>query len=246
MMSLAGRRVVVTGGGGGIGRAMVEAFRDEDARVIAADVDEERLETLAAEVSGIEVVTGDVSTPEGADAIMAAAGGAVDVLCNNAGLTDRISSIEEITEELWARVVAVNLTGAFLLSKRAIPGMLERGHGVIVNTSSVSGLRGGRGGVAYASAKHGLIGLTTHLGSTYGAQGIRCNAICPGPTDAGSIATAAVPLGPLGQRVLQRDREIPPAGSPAGIASVAVFLARPEGARINGVAIPVDDGWLAF
>jgi NAD(P)-dependent dehydrogenase (short-subunit alcohol dehydrogenase family) len=241
MGQLDGKTVIVTGAGSGIGRAMVELFLAEGARVIGADIDAGRLQTLEPSVTR---VAADVSTPDGAERIVAAAGGSLDVLCNNAGIIDALAPIDETTDRDWDRLMAVNLKGPFLLSRLAIEAMLPRGGGSIVNTASVAGLRGGRAGAAYTASKFGLIGLTMNIAVTHGARGIRCNAVCPG-----SVATdisGAVEMSELGRSLTLRDRDKPAPASPHQIAAVAVFLATDAASRINGTTIPVDAGWIAY
>jgi NAD(P)-dependent dehydrogenase (short-subunit alcohol dehydrogenase family) len=249
-MPLDGKTVVVTGGAGrGMGRTMVELFRAEGARVVAVDVDRERIDELARELPDVVTVTADVSTAAGADAAIAAAGNRVDVLCNHGGLggaADGFSFVDELSEETWNRMIAVDLTAPFLLSKRVLPGMVERGGGVIVNTASVAGMRGGRGGASYTAAKWGLVGLTQNIAATFGDRGIRCNAICPGPTGHRPLSEASVGLSERATRLLTRDRDKPSPCPPELVAGVAVFLASDAASRINGAIIPVDGGWAAY
>jgi NAD(P)-dependent dehydrogenase (short-subunit alcohol dehydrogenase family) len=228
MGQLDGKTVIVTGAGSGIGRAMVELFLAEGARVIGADIDAGRLQTLEPSVTR---VAADVSTPDGAERIVAA-------------VIDALAPIDETTDRDWDRLMAVNLKGPFLLSRLAIEAMLPRGGGSIVNTASVAGLRGGRAGAAYTASKFGLIGLTMNIAVTHGARGIRCNAVCPG-----SVATdisGAVEMSELGRSLTLRDRDKPAPASPHQIAAVAVFLATDAASRINGTTIPVDAGWIAY
>jgi NAD(P)-dependent dehydrogenase (short-subunit alcohol dehydrogenase family) len=244
MGQLDGKTVIVTGAASGIGREMVDLFLVEGASVVAADIDARRLEALEQAHPEVTCVAGDVSTPEGAESIISAAGDSLDVLCNNAGIIDALAPIDETSDRDWERVMAVNLRGPFLLSRRAIEVMLPRGGGSIVNTASVAGLRGGRAGAAYTASKFGVIGLTLNIAVTHGDRGIRCNAICPG-----SVATdiaSSVEMNEIGRRLTQRDREKPAAAHPREIAAVAVFLASDAASRINGTTIPVDSGWIAY
>jgi len=240
-MSLAGRTGIVTGAGSGIGRAMVELFFAAGVRVIAADNRGERLDSLP---EGVVRVEADVSTAAGADLIIAAAGDRLDILCNNAGVLDRMLLVHQVSEADWNRVIAVNLTGPYLLCSRALPMMVRQGSGVIINTASLSGIRGGRAGAAYTSSKFGLVGLTQNIAATYGAQGIRCNAICPGAVVTDILGSAE--LGPDADRIRNRDREKSPAVQPDRIAHVALFLATDESSYMNGAVIPVDGGAAAF
>lgn len=240
-MSLAGRTGIVTGGGSGIGRAMVELFLAAGVRVIAADNRAERLESLPA---GVVKVEADVSTAAGADRIIDAAGDQLDILCNNAGVLDRMLLADQVSEDDWNRVIAVNLTGPYLLCNRAIPRMIRQKGGVIINTASLSGIRGGRAGAAYTASKFGLVGLTQNIAATYASKGIRCNAICPGAVATDILGDAA--LGPDAARIRERDREKPPAAQPDRIAHIALFLAMDESSYMNGAIIPVDGGASAF
>src|SRR3546814_2581566 len=106
--------------------------------------------------------------------------GKIDRLCNNAGINDEISLIEDVSTELWNRGFAVNVTGTFFVSRAVLPHMRQREKGVIVNTASVAGLRGGAAGGTYVASKHAVVGLTRSIAWSHGNEGIRCNAICPG------------------------------------------------------------------
>jgi len=220
---------------------MVELFFAAGVRVIAADNRGERLDSLP---EGVVRVEADVSTAAGADLIIAAAGDRLDILCNNAGVLDRMLLVHQVSEADWNRVIAVNLTGPYLLCSRALPMMVRQGSGVIINTASLSGIRGGRAGAAYTSSKFGLVGLTQNIAATYGAQGIRCNAICPGAVVTDILGSAE--LGPDADRIRNRDREKSPAVQPDRIAHVALFLATDESSYMNGAVIPVDGGAAAF
>ncbi len=246
---LHGKTVIVTGAASGIGAAMVSRFAAAGARVIAADIDAEGLRALENDPGELSTVTADVSSAEGAERIVEAARGRLDVLCNNAGVIDAMAPVDEASDEDWQRVLAINLTGPFRLCRAAIPIMLASGGGSIVNTASVGGLRGGRAGAAYTASKFGLVGLTQNIAVTHGPRGIRCNAICPGSTETGIQQTRerlGTPLSEWGQQVGTRDRDKPEPATPEQIAAVAVFLADPAASRINGAAIPVDGGWIAY
>jgi NAD(P)-dependent dehydrogenase (short-subunit alcohol dehydrogenase family) len=235
------RTVVVTGAGSGIGKSMVEAFLAAGDRVVAVDVREERLASLPPRVVRVGA---DVSHAVGADRIIAAAGERLDVLCNNAGILDGMLLAGQMDEELWDRVLAVNLTGPFLLCRRALPAMVSMGGGVIINTASLSGIRGGRAGAAYTASKFGLVGLTQNIAATYARDNIRCNAICPGAVATDIVGSGK--LGPDAPRLRERDREKPTAAAPDRIAKVAFFLASEDASYLNGAVIPIDGGASAF
>lgn len=240
-MRLAGKTAIITGAGSGIGLASARLFAGEGARVIAVDV---RADRLAGVPEGSVAVAADVSKPADCDRVIAAAEGRLDVLFNNAGILDRMLLADEVSEADWERALAVNLTGPFLLCRRALPLMLEQGGGVIINTASLSALRGGRAGAAYTASKFGLAGLTQNIAATYGSRGIRCSAICPGAVTTDILGEA--PLGPHAQAIRERDRQKPAPAAPEQIAEVALFLATPASSYLNGALIPVDGGASAF
>ena len=238
------RTVVVTGAAKGIGLAMVEGFVARGYSVVAADIDAPSLHALKNDLAEVVIVEADVSRPEGADSVMTAARGRVDVLCNNAGISDGSLLLGETSEEDWDDCLRINLTSVFLLCRRSIPLMLSNGGGVIINTSSVAGLRGGKGGAAYASSKFGMVGLTQNIAASYGTQGIRCNAICPGPVET-DLKTLA-PRSAAGSARLRNSPGRPERARPQDVAAVALWLADDEACLINGVAIPVESGWLTY
>lgn len=248
-MRFSDKSVLITGAGSGMGRSMALLFAAEGAKVVAADVVGPRAEETAAQVrqAGGEAlaVTADVSSSDSVDQMVEAAlraYGKIDVLCNNAGIMDRMMPVAEVTDELWQRVLAVNLTGPFLACRRVIPLMLERGGGVILNIASVGGLQGGRAGAAYTTSKHGLIGLTKNIAWMYGDKGIRCSAICPG-----AIETAIGLGGEPSQLGLERAQRgmatLPRPGKPEEVARAALFLASDDASYINGAVLVVDGGW---
>jgi NAD(P)-dependent dehydrogenase (short-subunit alcohol dehydrogenase family) len=253
-MTATPRIVLITGAASGIGRAMVDAFRNEYAAVVAVDIDDNALSGLESN-AGVSARQADVSDRGAVESLVdsvLAEHGQIDVLCNNAGIPDRFEGVSECTDETWQRILAVNLSGAFYACRRTVPAMLAAGRGVIVNTASVAGFRGGEAGVAYTVAKHGLIGLTQSIAAMYGDDGVRCVAICPGPVTTGitavnagrrergemsarGLATAAK-TGALRQRWL----------SPSQVAEIAVFAASDAASALNGCAIPADGGRMVY
>jgi NAD(P)-dependent dehydrogenase (short-subunit alcohol dehydrogenase family) len=261
-MKLKGRVTLITGAGGSIGRGLVGAFLAEGARVVAADISEQNLAALAKEFPGVTTVVANVATPEGADKAVAAAGDELEIVCNNAGISDIGAFADMLSDDTWLKVIDVNLNAAFLVSRRALKVMIARKRGVFVNTASVAGLRGGRTGAAYTASKWGLVGLTQNIASTLGPLGIRSNCICPGTTEgpmqkqgpqygardaALADQRAQYPAETLAriQANRTRDHGVPPRVSIAAVTAAAVFLASDDAMHINGVALPVDGGWLA-
>lgn len=245
---------LVTGAASGIGRALVQRFVAEGAAVVAVDLAEAPLQALVADLQGqgakITGCTANVARDSDVEAMLAAATstfGRLDILCNNAGIMDLMTPAAEVSLELWERVLAVNLNGPFLASRRAIPLFLEQGGGSIVNTASEAGLRGGAAGAAYTAAKHGVVGLTRSIAFHYGERGIRCNAVCPG-----AVATAigignGIPSEAGLGRVMPFLKASAPSrvSSPEELAASIAFLASKDASFINGAILPVDGGWLA-
>ncbi|MFI0977377.1 SDR family NAD(P)-dependent oxidoreductase [Streptomyces sp. NPDC021093] len=248
----AGRSVVVTGAASGIGRATALKFAAAGARVLVADLDGGGAEKVVRDVErggGTALaVVGDLSDPQVVDAVVeraVAAFGGPDVLVNNAGIMDRMSALGETDDAEWERVLRVNLTAPFLLTRAVLPHMLAAGHGSIVFTASEAGLRGGAAGAAYTAAKHGVVGLVKNLAVMYRKQGIRANAVAPGPTrtrihvDADPQAHGPALISPLIGANIGR------LGSAEEQAAAIVFLASDAAAFVNGAVLPVDDGWAA-
>ncbi|MEV7089384.1 glucose 1-dehydrogenase [Streptomyces sp. NPDC093085] len=248
---LDGRSVIVTGAGSGIGRATALAFAAEGARIVVADLNAEGARAVAEEVEkagGTAVaVVGDLSDQAVADEVVRTAVerfGGVDVLVNNAGIMDRMSALADVSDAEWERVIRVNLTAPFLLTRAVLPHMLRAGGGAIVNTASEAGLRGSAAGAAYTASKHGVVGLTKSLAVMYRKQGIRANAIAPGGTrtslalDVEQGAHGPTTLGPY----LANMGKL---AGPEEQAAAIVFLASPSASNVNGVILPVDDAWAA-
>ncbi|WAU79992.1 SDR family oxidoreductase [Streptomyces sp. Qhu-G9] len=248
---LSGRAVVVTGAGSGIGRAAALRFAAEGARVVLADINGEGAEAAAREISaagGTAVtVIGDLSDQQVVDRVVATAVdafGGIDVLVNNAGVMDRMSAAADTSDAEWERVLGINLTAPFLLSRAALPHLLASGNAAIVFTASEASLRGSAAGTAYTVAKHGIAGLTRSLAVMYRDKGVRTNAIAPG----GTVTNIQVELDrdAHGPSVIMR--HLGNAGRTATAdeqAAAIVFLASDAASNVNGVILPVDNGWSA-
>jgi len=240
------RTALVAGAAGGIGGAIATRLADDGYRVVAVDLAKDRLDELAAAYPEMICVTADVSTPEGVEAALTAAGAPIDVLCHSVGVSDGGASIEELADETWERVLRVNLTSVYLLSNRVVRQMVPRGRGVVVNVASVAGLRGGRAGAAYTATKWAVVGLSQNIAASVGNEGIRAHAICPSRIEGAVAMGKGVTRTERGRFRATRDAGRPPAGKPSDVANLASFLVSDAAAHLNGLAIPADGGWLAF
>ena len=195
-------------------------------------------------------VQGDISDQGTAEALVDRAladHGRLDVLVNNAGIMDHMAGVGEMTDEIWRKVLAVNLDGPMYTMRRAVPAMVAAGQGSIINVASTAAISGGAAGAAYTTSKHALLGLTKNTAWMYATQGIRCNAICPGGT-ATNIAESMPQdkLDPAGAaRAGVFGSLIPAYLSADDIANLALFLASDESIHINGAVITADGGWKA-
>jgi NAD(P)-dependent dehydrogenase (short-subunit alcohol dehydrogenase family) len=252
----------VTGGGSGIGRAIAFALAEAGAPVGVMDLLPEGGKATVDEIvkrgGRAEFIQGDASRWDDVDAAVSraeAAFGPLYVMVNNAGVLDGYSAAHELTVEVWQRVIAIDLTGVFLGSKRAVSSMLKQGRGRIINIASVAGLGGTGGGAAYVAAKHGVVGLTRQMAITYAASGITVNAICPGAVQTGLRDHSARIIGPgapdMTRGVGGNDalvKTITPAarrGTVEEIAAAARYLASDDAAYVTGHTLVVDGGWTA-
>lgn len=240
----AGKTVVVTGAASGIGRATALRVAREGGRVVAVDMSAERLDELAASHADADIVTvaGDITAQDSIDAVVAAAGGRIDALANVAGINDDFSPLHETSDAMWDRVIGVNLTGAFKLTRAVLPLMLAAGRGSVVNVASEAGLRGNASGNAYTVSKHGVIGLTRSAAFMYGPQGIRVNAVAPGGVATGIPFPANVSeAGSARLRPFQT--QIPSIATAEQLAASITFLLSDDGVNINGAVLASDGGW---
>lgn len=240
----AGRTIIVTGAGSGIGRATAVQLLGEGARVVATDVVEQRLQDLAAGAEGQDLLTvaGDVSSPETISELLAAAGHSIYGLANVAGIMDGFLPPSEVDDETWERVMSINVTAPMRLTRAVLPGMIEAGTGAIVNVASEASFRASGSGAAYTSSKHAIAGFTKSVAFFHGPQGIRANAVAPGPVITNIEATmrseyAGTRVGPIMQT------NVPPAAPPEHLAASIVWLLSDDSVNINGVVLPSDGGW---
>jgi len=221
---------------------MARCFAAEGAKVVAVDIDESRLAKVVDELN-CEGVVADINSPEGVAAIVERS--TVDILCNNAGILDRLTPLLDVDDAMWERVMNINVRAPFKLCQGVLPGMIERGGGVIVNTCSAAALSGGRAGCAYTVSKHGLLGLTRSIAWFYGSQGIRCNAIAPGAIQT-KMHMREAPHQQGFEKYASYFPTIPEHGKAMAVAETALFLASDAASYVNGEVLSVDGGWNAF
>lgn len=242
----AGRTVVVTGAASGIGRATAVRVAREGGRVIAVDLIADGLDALASahdEQGGGAVVpvAGDLTRSEDRDRVLEAAAGRIDALANIAGIMDGMVPLHETEDELWDRVLGVNLDAVFRLTRAVIPLMRAAGAGAIVNVASEASLRGNAAGTAYTVSKHAVVGLTRSAAFLYGPDGIRVNAVAPGPTATGIEGSMRSEMG--AQRLGPFLRMIPPVATAETMAASITWLLSDDSANVSGVILPSDGGW---
>ena len=234
MGRLTGKRAIVTGAGSGIGRASAMLFAAEGARVLAVDRSESVHETADA---GLE------SDVQACVARAVAAFGGLDVFYANAGVSGGDVALADQTPEIWMEVLRVNLIGPFLAIKHASPIMVAQGHGSIVCTASVAGLRANAGGHPYSASKAGVISLVQTTANSLTGTGVRVNAICPGLIETGMTKPVFEYARQRGsQDKLGQLNPLLRYGLPAEIAHMALFLASDDASYVNGQAMAVDGG----
>ncbi len=253
MGKLQDKVAIITGSGAGIGKEIARKYAQEGAKVVIADFNEDALNATVTEFNdaGYETfgVKVNVSIEEDIQKMIAntvAHFGRIDILVNNAGVGDNMQAAANVEDAIWQRVMDINVNGVMRAIRQVLPIFIENGGGTIVNMASIAGLTGGRGGLAYTTAKHAVVGMTKNIASHYGPQNIRCNAIAPAHVETGFAATMTN-VDPFGMQQSVRGVPLmPKAGQVSDIANIALFLASEESALINGVALAADAGWSAY
>ncbi|MGB6229954.1 MAG: SDR family NAD(P)-dependent oxidoreductase [Litorimonas sp.] len=253
-MRLEGKRAIITGATGGIGRAAVERFLKEGAHVLAVSRSQDKLDALAAEIAHDHLATfrADISDEADTAAYVAEAKskmGGLDILFANAGTEGTVKPVFEFTVEEFDKIMAVNVRGSWLSIKHAAPAMIESGGGSIIVTSSVAGTVGVPGISPYAASKHAINGLVQVAALELAEAGIRVNSVAPAPIDNAmmrSLENAAAPGAPeAAQEGFTNLIAMKRYGTNDEVANVALFLASDESAFCTGAVYPVDGGFLA-
>ncbi len=252
-MKMQGKIALVTGGGSGIGRAACLEFARAGATVMAVDINLAAANETVAAIQALggqaQSVQADVSKAADVQAYVEGtvnAFGRIDAFFNNAGIEGVIAPLAEYPEEVWDRVISINLKGCFLGLRHVLPVMIAQQKGTIINTASVAGTVGAPNMGAYSASKHAILGLTRTAAGEVGRQGVRVNAICPGPINTRMIRSLEQMSNPSEpSAVMQANTRRNPMGrygEPEEVARIVVFLASDESNYVNGAAWLIDGG----
>ena len=264
---LSNKTALVTGAASGNGKAIATLFAREKAKVVLVDINKSELEKVVAslseqgfDVTGIEAdVTKEADIQKMVDQTLAKYG-KLDILVNNAGIFDELMPVGEVSDDLWYKIMETNLNAPMRAIRKVIPIFEKQGGGVIVNTASISGLTGARGGgAAYVASKHGLIGLTKNVAFNYKEKNIRCNAVAPGRVETNLRANSERLAGSKSarDRSIENWKDIENKVTegyitnmrkctPDEIAKVVLFLASDEASFVNGSVFVADGGWTSY
>ena len=250
-MKLSDKRIIVTGAGAGMGEAGIRLFRAEGAKLAAIDVDADALASLEAELPGLICVQADLADPDAVTAAIEEGAqrlGGLDGLWSHAGMNGP-ASVEDMDPAAYDATVALNLTASVRAVSAALPFLRDAGGGAILLTSSVAGLVGSIQSPIYSATKHGVIGLAKSLALKYAAEGIRVNALCPGPVRTRMMEDLrAGKLHPEGPALVERLIASIPLGrlaEPAELAEAALWLLSDASSFVTGTALAVDGGTTA-
>ena len=248
---LDGKVALITGAGSGIGRASALAFAREGAKVAVADIvvegGEETVRMVKAAGGEAFFIKVDVANAADVEAMVNAVVdtyGRIDCAYNNAGIEGRLASTDEYPEDMFDKVIDINLTGVWLCMKYELPQMLKQGGGAIVNTASGAGLIGVAGMSAYVASKHGVVGLTKTAALEYAKSGIRVNAVCPGLIQTPMVERITADQPQLGEALVAAE-PVGRTGKPEEIAESVVWLSSDAASFVTGHAMSVDGGFVA-
>ncbi|MCE0763501.1 SDR family oxidoreductase [Pseudonocardia kujensis] len=242
----AGKVAVVTGAANGIGRALAARLAREGAKVIGCNVSEgsraKAEEFFAAEQLDVRLVRCDITVQEEVDTLVAEAGPRIDLLANVAGAMDNYLPLGDLDDDTWHRVVDVNLTGLMRVCRAVLPSMLQNGGGAMVTVGSRASLGAGPAGLAYATTKHGLLGLVKSIAYYYGPQQVRSNAVLPGGVHS-EMHTKSNRSGWAFERAGLAKATMAPKAHADEIAAVVSWLGSDEASHVNGAIVSADGGW---
>jgi NAD(P)-dependent dehydrogenase (short-subunit alcohol dehydrogenase family) len=252
-MEFTGKVALITGGGGGIGRASAIGFAGRGAKVVVVDSDatagEASAELVRQRGGDARFVRADVTKSTDVQAYVKAtldAYGSIDCFFNNAGIEGQMAPTQEYDEAVFDAVIGVNLKGVFLGLRHVLPVMLKQGHGAIVNTASTAALFGGPGMAPYVASKHGVLGLTKVASADVARLGIRVNAVCPGPVETRMMRSIEAQRNPTDpQTVHDMTAAATPTGryaAPDEVANVVMYLCSDFAVHITGTHIVIDGG----
>lgn len=251
----ADQSIIITGAGSGLGQAVAQRLASEGANLVLVDMNTDGLEATKQLIhqdnadAKLELVTADVTTEDDVKKYVDTAVstfGKIDGFFNNAGIEGKQNLTEDFGYEEFSKVVAVNLNGVFLGMQYVLKQMHEQGHGSIVNTASVGGIRGVGNQSGYAASKHGVVGLTVNSAREYGEFGVRINAIAPGAIMTAMVENSLKQLDPdnpeeAGKQFVQAN-PMKRFGKPEEVAGLVTFLMSEDAGFINGTVVPVDGG----
>lgn len=252
MKKLENKTAIITGAASGMGKAMAHLFAAEGANVIVADLKQNEIDEV------VNLITQSGGKAHGVVCNVAietdiknmidtavSKYNTLDVLVNNAGVMDDFFPVDQVSNELWNKVMNINVNGPFYSCRLAVPIMLKQGSGSIINIASVGGLNGSRAGAAYSTSKHAVVGLTKNIGFMYAQKGIRCNAIAPGGVNT-NIGKGMNPNEFGYSRAILGMGTMPRMGEADEIAKTALFLACNDSSFVNGTVLTADGGWTAY
>lgn len=250
-MRLKNQVALITGAASGIGKAQAILFAEQGAKIIAADVNltgaQSVADTIVSKGGDATAISLDVTDQKSIDDLVSKSldkYGQITILCNTAGMFDNYVTLGDTSEELWLKVIDINVSGLFRLTKAVLPSMIKNSYGNVINIASGAGLIGGGGGISYTSSKHAVIGFTKQLNAEYGRLGIRANAIAPGLIKTPMVQSV---IDDKTSGIMDTLTKIPAGryGLPEEVAQTALFLANDESKYIYGAVIPVDGGLLS-
>jgi NAD(P)-dependent dehydrogenase (short-subunit alcohol dehydrogenase family) len=261
-LKLSDKTAFITGGGRGIGRAVAVAFAREGARVFVVARTAREVERVAEEVRaecgadsaayGVCDVADSSSVARAFSEAREFFGGGADILVNNAGIAES-AKLADATDEFWQRHIAVNLSGAFYCMREALPSMVERGWGRVINVASIAGKTGAPYVSAYSASKHGVLGLTRSVALEVATKGVTINAVCPGYVDTEmterAVENIQAKTGRTADAALEAIKRMSPQHrlvTPEEVAALALLLASEDGRGITGQAINVDGGAVLY